>query len=432
MRQDVSPAACDPEPPHHRGFFATRAGQWLSTYIDRGSRRFVSVPFGRSRRFFAAGLFVYGADARTHVALVAADGARKRFRRVFVKSHFPYLTLNPGQGGYKSLNLTAGFLRRDVSHTMQIESGQQGQHFPVCRIVPVVERDELVDMDEVGARIDAMIADPTSCNTDALPKLERSLVTMKGKADEHKRNQRLIQLYCLNGVNHRTAHKLLKDWVARERETDHENAVADFQEQLRQITFPLALGRHGYNPSFLNLDLEQVEAELATLLEQVSTFGVQPFLNSGTLLGYYRDGQPIPHDDDFDIGILVAGETEEAVAKSWRDFVQQANEHFTTIDKGSFLAVKLSNGVQVDMFAAWVNNRELFVHPYCWADISADALMPMGNLTVRGRDFPIPADPDAVLSVNYGDNWRVPDPFWRFDYKKSKRRFGKMLKKLKG
>jgi hypothetical protein len=55
----------------------------------------------------------------------------------------------------------------------------------------------------------------------------------------------------------------------------------------------------------------------------------------------------------------------------------------------------------------------------------------MGSITIRGRDFPIPADPNGVLSVNYGPNWRVPDPFWRFDYKKSKRRFGKMLKKLK-
>ena len=35
----------------------------------------------------------------------------------------------------------------------------------------------------------------------------------------------------------------------------------------------------------------------------------------------------------------------------------------------------------------------------------------------------------TCLSVGYGPNWRVPDPFWRYDCRKSKRRFRQVLKK---
>lgn len=428
---DLKQALAETEPPHHRGFFAARIGRWWSTYIDRGSRRFVSLPFGNARKFFAAGLFVYGATAATRVTILDASGKRRVLRRVFVKSRFPYLTLSPGSGGYKSLNLGAGFIAQDHEYTMRIEDGSAGVFYPVCLVAPVSSANVPDSLDDVSETLDRMTEDAALRQPDQLPGLEQALIMMQGRVAEHTRVQNLIRLYCLFGVNHRTAHKLLKDWTAEERQRGTEQAVSAFHDQLRDITFPLALGRHGYNPSFLNLDLEQVEGDLADLLETLQGFDVQPFLNSGTLLGYYRDGRPIPHDDDFDIGILVKGETEDAVAESWRRFVRLANEQFTTINKGSFLAVKLSNGVQVDLFAAWSNGGKLYVHPYCWADIDIAALLPMGSITIRGRDFPIPADPNGVMSVNYGPNWRVPDPFWRFDYKKSKRRFGKMLKKLK-
>jgi hypothetical protein len=85
----------------------------------------------------------------------------------------------------------------------------------------------------------------------------------------------------------------------------------------------------------------------------------------------------------------------------------------------------------VDLFAGWTVGGNLFVHPYCWEDVGKDALLPMAQLNVRGRNFLIPADPNAVLSVNCGPNWRIPDPFWSLDCNKTRRRFRSVLKKLK-
>ena len=65
------------------------------------------------------------------------------------------------------------------------------------------------------------------------------------------------------------------------------------------------------------------------------------------------------------------------------------------------------------------------------AEIKASARQPMEVLNIRGLNFRSPGDPVAVVAVNYGLNWGVPDPFWRFDYRKSKRRFKGATKKLK-
>ena len=220
-------------------------------------------------------------------------------------------------------------------------------------------------------------------------------------------------------------------WSAEERSRGDTQSVQAFHKQRLSITYRLAPGRHGFNPSFQNLDLAQVEAELHALVSDLADLDVQPFLNGSTLLRYFGDGHPIPHDDDFDLGILVKGDTENEAAKNGRRFVKEVGEKVHIIDKGTLVSLKLSNGVEVDLFACWTVDGNLFVHPYCWADVGEDALLPMAHLNIRGRDFPVPADPVVVLSVNYGPNWRVPDPFWQLDYSKMRRRFRSVLKKLK-
>ncbi len=413
---------------HHRGGYITRNRGWLASYIHGGGRRFTSVPKRATRRFFASLLFVYGANKQTKVNLKNEDGSSQKMSRVFIRSTFPYLTWNAEKGGYKSLFFKVGF----GSHKSMAVTTEHGT-YEVLNIGIVADDALIPTLDQIKSGIAALRVEGAALTPDGFGVLERSLMMLKDANPEiaHDADKALIELYCIFQCNHSKAHKLLGKWSDTEKQTGDATNVDAFVEDLQAITFPLALGRHGYNPSFKNLDLDQVESELQVLMADLAGFDAQPFLNSGTLLGYFRDGRPIPHDDDFDLGILVKGDTQDEVAKNWRRFVNTVSQKFQIIDKGSLVALKLSNGVQVDLFASWIIDDKVYVHPYCWADVSADAMLPMGTLEIRGRTFAAPADPDAILAVNYGDSWRVPDPFWSFDYRESKKRFGAMLKKLK-
>ena len=422
----------NPESPHYRGFYLTRVRRWFYTYLDRGSKRFVAVPEGSGLRFFLSMIFVYGADSNTKVQLEQKSGPEKVFRRIFIKSKFPYITLKSGSGAYKALFMATGMTRHNVERKLVIKTERMNklQSFPICNITPVAAGDLSDDIHSIQAELAGMIDSAEPANG-RLGALEQSLIMLEGQENDQAIQRALIELYCLYGVNHSSAYKRIKKWTPIERQEHGQDSIDAMNKRLQKITAPLALGRHGYNPSFVNLDLDQIESELKVFMDELHNFNVQPFLNSGTLLGYFRDGKPIPHDDDFDLGILLPGKTLDEVFHNWRGFRRTLSEQFTIIDKGSFVAIKLSNGVQVDLFAAWTTNNDLYVHPYCWADVKFDSLAPLKTLSVRGREFSIPADPDAILSVNYGPNWRVPDPFWRFDYAKCKKRFRGALKELK-
>lgn len=413
-------------PLHYRGAFATFNKGWHALYMDVGSKRFLSVPKRKNHPFFLAALFIYSANTETNVCVEEIGGRSRALWRVAIKSKFPYIGLGTNAEGYKTLFVKAGFGR--IS-SLKIEAA--GDTTQALNINEVPDEDLITTLEDIAVQIKVLRTQKKSPDTDVFARFERSLLTLKSNETEHDVQALLIELYCIFRRNHRRAHKLLGLWADKEKQSGNDNAIKAFKDKLDTITFPLALGRHGFNPSFKNLNLVQVEHELHDLMTDLETMDVQPFLNSGTLLGYFRDGCPIPHDDDFDLGIHIRGKTEDEVAQNWRCFVSKVSKKYAIINKGSFVALKMSNGVQVDLFACWTLNDQLFVHPYCWADVRASSLIPMGVLSIRGHDFRVPADPEAVLSVNYGINWRVPDPFWRFDYRKSKRRFKGVLKKLK-
>ena len=417
------------EPPYCRGIYKTFSGGWLKTKIARGSQRFLSVPFSKMRRFYFTTVSVYGSDAQTRVAIIDENGARQQLRRVFVKYRFPFLTQRADTGAYKSVHFKYGFAASTVTKAVQIENIHGA--YPVCLVAPVKAGDAPVTIDDVIRDLDQLETTPAPRPTHDLARLETALRDLRAQDETQDVLQSLVRLYCLYQVNHGQNFRNFEDWSNGEKSRGNADVVQPFKDRLDTITAPLSLGRHGYIPSFKNLDLNTVENDLFDLMATVSSFGVKPFLNSGTLLGYFRDGRPIPHDDDFDLGVLVDGKTEDEAVANWLSFIRALSVKQQIINKSGFVAMTLSNGVQVDLFPAWVTDGKFYIYPYCWADVGAESVLPLQTLTVRGRDFAIPADPDAVLAVNYGPNWRVPDPFWRFDYTVSRKRFGATMKKFK-
>lgn len=419
------------EPPHYRGSLWAIGRQLRATYLDRGSQRRLSILKRHLFHILISAVFVYNTDDNCRVVWTNDATKQKIFHRIFILSTFPYFSFQTRKNSYKTLHFSVTTLKNYKSILIRFENPNSSIEHQICDISRTTTEKLLSNEAELLEDIQRLRNNKELKTRENFAKLEQSIFYISSQNPKLDLNKFLILLYCSFQVNHRSAHKALKRWTEIRRNLKEIEQINEFRNQLDLITFPLALGRHGYQPSFKNLDLKEVEGHLAKLIVSLKRLEVEPFLNSGTLLGYYRDGQPIAHDDDFDLGILVAGVTEDQVATSWHHFLKRLNSEYEVINKGSFVAVKLPNNIQVDLFLAFIIKERLYVHPYCWGDVCDHTLLPLGQLRIRGQIFPIPSKTEVLLAVNYGENWRIPDPFWRFDYIKSKRRFGKFLKKIK-
>ncbi|MFM6939518.1 MAG: hypothetical protein ACKOUD_02725, partial [Rhodoluna sp.] len=158
-------------------------------------------------------------------------------------------------------------------------------------------------------------------------------------------------------------------------------------------------------------DVDAASESLKTVNRILRERGLQPFMMSGVLLGYVREGQLLPHDKDLDLG-LIGWEQQFEVAQallaaghyhvSWR-YLRGAQTFLLD-------AVDLKYGVAIDFF---------FFHPkadhllhgidYKYGFTQNLRFSPFGLTEVDflGERFWIPDNAEQNLAENYGD-WRTP------------------------
>lgn len=212
----------------------------------------------------------------------------------------------------------------------------------------------------------------------------------------------------------------------------HPKQFSSFLKLTQEKLAPHIIGPHGYRVAPSNVDQTTLFGEIAEFIEISNKLSFPIFINSGTLLGIYRDGKLIDHDDDMDLAIFLGECNIESAANKFRSFQSEINRFYDLISKNNdvFFALTLKSGVEVDIFPSWSENNKFFVYPYMFGELETSEVIPLVSINYSGREISVPRNADAVLAVNYGENWRNPDPLWAFDWPRSRSRFSKFLKEM--
>lgn len=144
--------------------------------------------------------------------------------------------------------------------------------------------------------------------------------------------------------------------------------------------------------------------------------GVHAWAAFGTLLGAAREGKVIGHDSDIDLAYLSTKTSVVELNREMYDLARALRRAGMTVlnKNGSFITVtfKAPDGAtgSIDLYSCFYLSGLLHESATVRADVPRSAIEPLTEIGFEGRMLPSPADPDAMLTVSYGPDWRVPDP----------------------
>ncbi|MGA9279442.1 MAG: hypothetical protein WBV89_21010, partial [Ilumatobacter sp.] len=142
---------------------------------------------------------------------------------------------------------------------------------------------------------------------------------------------------------------------------------------------------------------------------------IRPFLMSGTLLGFLREGTFLEYDHDVDLGLLP-----ETRLQDVEDALVGSGLETTVLVEGMWLVAVHPSGLHVDFFRHELRDGRWWhctrVHE--WWNTPSE-LEPM---IVQGQRWWIPNNPERYLDENYG-NWRAPVAFFDISFDTPNRRY---------
>lgn len=164
--------------------------------------------------------------------------------------------------------------------------------------------------------------------------------------------------------------------------------------------------------------------EVAKVIQSVT--GSEAFLYSGTLLGYVRENGFIPHDKDMDCAYLSQTATaQEARAEFVKVGEALVAAGYQVTPKASCIAVRDRHGSRdmVDIAHLFRKPNGFVGFPFGTVgveEVPAEDFLPVQESTLSGHPVNVPSHPDRIVAHVYGDDWRIPNP--DFKWKDARRR----------
>lgn len=148
---------------------------------------------------------------------------------------------------------------------------------------------------------------------------------------------------------------------------------------------------------------------LREIVDLLSASGAAPFLISGTLLGFHRDGAPLAHDRDIDIGVLknlsggpdIAGIIRRHPKLCLPRRSRSSDRYFGLRHKG----------IAVDIFVHDVQGEGTTCG---FSDLPGDiqwrfSRFGLCRTSYGGEVWQVPDSPGRYLTEAYGPRWQMPD-----------------------
>lgn len=190
------------------------------------------------------------------------------------------------------------------------------------------------------------------------------------------------------------------------------------------ITQRLAAGASINKKGFYSPTSEAVSAmqnRLLQLYTRVNRFFEENFHRSvfilyGTLLGYYRDGDFIKGDDDFDAGFISLKQRAVDVKLETMDMVKElvlAGFIINFNRLGRLFRIRLPEDppeVHLDLRPLWYEDGGIWAHLQAFLPMGVDDFLPLNTGQLRGTDIKYPRNSEKFLAAYYGPGWKVPDP----------------------
>lgn len=188
------------------------------------------------------------------------------------------------------------------------------------------------------------------------------------------------------------------------------------------------------------------QKHLAPLLDSIDTVlralhdsGIDAFVAYGTLLGAAREGGLIGHDSDADLGYVSRYDHPvDVICESFR-LQRRLAESGLSVTRYSGLAFRVnlveSDGAMrgLDVFGGFLRDGRLYLMGEVGTSFREEWVRPLSTVTLEGREYAAPAQPERLLEATYGPHWRTPDPAFKFETPESTvRRFDGWFRGTRG